>query len=133
MSSQRRTYGNPNLPTVKFYFYASSSRIKATTEEFKKNSKILIEMKKDLEYIFKKIRVLKTKLEQKYPEAFELALKSQATAENLDEEDEFEDKKTESKSDEKSTIDYVQMDQIKQDENQFQSRSNQENDSSDTS
>lgn len=120
--------------------HLSQSRIKIATEEFKKNSKLLIDMKKDLEYIFKKIRVMKTKLEQKYPEAFEEARRIQSTS-KLEEEDEFEERKSENKSDEaeKSNIDYVKMEQSDQNhqiqtlQGQFQNQNSLENDSSDTS
>ncbi|XP_055609725.1 kxDL motif-containing protein CG10681 [Uranotaenia lowii] len=48
----------------------SQSRLKIASEDFKKHTKLLNEMKKDLDYIFKKIRNIKTKLGNQYPQAF---------------------------------------------------------------
>ncbi|XP_012285591.1 kxDL motif-containing protein CG10681 [Orussus abietinus] len=48
----------------------SVSRLKTASSEFKKHTVLLTEMKKDLDYIFKKIRVIKNKLNQHYPYSF---------------------------------------------------------------
>lgn len=52
----------------------SASRLKTAGEDFKKHSKLLGEMKKDLDYIFKKIRIIKTKVSAQYPDAFAAAV-----------------------------------------------------------
>jgi hypothetical protein len=64
----------------------SQSRLKNVTEDYKKNCKLLLEMKKDLEYVFKKIRTIKGKLESKYPESFEQVSKQVPTHIEEDEE-----------------------------------------------
>lgn len=51
----------------------SQNRLKNIQEDNKKNCKLLLDMKRDLEYIFRKIRVIRGKLETKYPVAFEQA------------------------------------------------------------
>ncbi|KAG5681350.1 hypothetical protein PVAND_010794 [Polypedilum vanderplanki] len=79
----------------------SQSRLSNITEEYKKNSKLLIEMKKDLEYIFKKIRTIKSKMEAKYPEAFEQAKRQ--NMQNLEETDENDEE----------NINYEQLESIK--------------------
>lgn len=48
----------------------SASRLKMASDDFKKHSKLLGEMKKDLDYIFKKIRVVKAKVSVQYPEVY---------------------------------------------------------------
>ena len=48
----------------------SVNRLKTAGAEFKKHTALLIEMKKDLDYIFKKVRVIKNKLSQQYPQAY---------------------------------------------------------------
>lgn len=48
----------------------SANRMKMAAPEFKKNTKLILEMKKDFEYIFKKINTLKVKLQAQYPQAF---------------------------------------------------------------
>lgn len=48
----------------------SISRIKTAGSEFKKHTALLVDMKKDLDYIFKKIRIIKNKLNQQYPQSF---------------------------------------------------------------
>lgn len=48
----------------------SASRLKMATDDFKKHSKLLGEMKKDLDYVFKKIRTIKTKISVQYPEVY---------------------------------------------------------------
>lgn len=48
----------------------SVNRLKTAGTEFKKHTAQLVEVKKDLDYIFKKIRILKTKLSQQYPQAY---------------------------------------------------------------
>lgn len=63
----------------------------------------MIDMKKDLEYIFKKIRTIKGKLETKYPEAFEQVNKKVQTHV---EEDEVEETA--------GGIDYEQLESSKQ-------------------
>ncbi|XP_058829975.1 kxDL motif-containing protein CG10681 [Topomyia yanbarensis] len=67
----------------------SQSRLKIASEDFKKHTKLLHDMKKDLDYIFKKIRNIKTKLGTQYPTAF-----AEAVAKNkpisFDEEDEID-------------------------------------------
>lgn len=68
----------------------SQSRLKNVTEDYKKHSKLLIDMKKDLHYIFNKIRNIKSKLENKYSEAFSEQAKRENT-QNLDELDEEKD------------------------------------------
>lgn len=52
----------------------SASRLKTAGEDFKKHIKLLNEMKKDLDYIFRKIRNIKTKISQQYPSAYAEAL-----------------------------------------------------------
>lgn len=52
----------------------SVNRLKSAGSEFKKHTQLLLDMKKDLDNIFKRIRVLKTKLSLQYPQAFEAAL-----------------------------------------------------------
>lgn len=51
----------------------SSSRLKNSQEDFKKMTKLLLEMKKDLDYVFRKVRTIKTKLATQHPKAFEEA------------------------------------------------------------
>ncbi|XP_058463871.1 kxDL motif-containing protein CG10681 [Malaya genurostris] len=67
----------------------SQSRLKIANEDFKKHTKLLHDMKKDLDYIFKKIRSIKSKLGTQYPLAF-----AEAEAKNkpvsFDEEDEID-------------------------------------------
>lgn len=48
----------------------SAGRLKVAGEEFKRHTKLLNEMKKDLDYIFKKIRTIRTKISHQYPDAF---------------------------------------------------------------
>ncbi|XP_017135383.1 kxDL motif-containing protein CG10681 isoform X2 [Drosophila miranda] len=45
----------------------SQSRLKNANDDFKRHVKCLNEMKKDLDHIFRKIRVIKQKLQQQYP------------------------------------------------------------------
>lgn len=45
----------------------SQSRLKNASEDFKRHVKLLSEMKKDLDYIFRKVRIIKQKLQQQYP------------------------------------------------------------------
>ncbi|XP_026728565.1 kxDL motif-containing protein CG10681 [Trichoplusia ni] len=52
----------------------SASRLRAASTEFKKHTQLLLEMRKDLEFIFKKIRAIKTKLSTQYPEAYKTAV-----------------------------------------------------------
>ncbi|KAJ8968192.1 hypothetical protein NQ317_006794 [Molorchus minor] len=54
----------------------SASRLKSVAPEFKKHMQLLLETKKDLDYVFKKIRAIKSKLSTKYPEAFSEAVRS---------------------------------------------------------
>ena len=48
----------------------SINRFKTAGNEFKKHTTLLVEMKRDLDYIFKRIRIVKNKLSQQYPQAF---------------------------------------------------------------
>ncbi|XP_055371963.1 kxDL motif-containing protein CG10681 isoform X2 [Condylostylus longicornis] len=52
----------------------SVNRLKVASEDFKKHVKLLNDMKKDLDYIFRKIRNIRTKISQQYPEAYAEAL-----------------------------------------------------------
>ncbi|XP_046739025.1 kxDL motif-containing protein CG10681 [Diprion similis] len=54
----------------------SVNRLKTAGVEFKKHTALLAEMKRDLDHIFKRIRVVKTKLSQQYPQAFNEAVRS---------------------------------------------------------
>lgn len=63
----------------------SASRLKTVGPEFKKHTQLLLEMKKDLDYIFKKIRTIKGKLSTQYPEEFAEALRN-SVAEECEEE-----------------------------------------------
>jgi hypothetical protein len=79
----------------------SQNRLKNVTEDYKKHCKLLIDMKKDLEYIYKKIRTIKGKLEVKYPQSFEQVSQRQA----IDEED--------NEREAEENIDYEQLESIK--------------------
>ncbi|KYN43714.1 hypothetical protein ALC56_01976 [Trachymyrmex septentrionalis] len=54
----------------------SVNRLKTAGTEFKKHTALLVEMKRDLDYIFKRIRLIKNKLSQQYPQAFNEAVRS---------------------------------------------------------
>ena len=48
----------------------SASRFSLAQKELKKHTTLLNEMKKDLDNVFKRIRVIKTKLANQYPASF---------------------------------------------------------------
>lgn len=48
----------------------SATRFALAQKEFKKHTALLVDMKKDLDNIFKRIRTIKTKLSNQYPAAF---------------------------------------------------------------
>lgn len=79
----------------------SANRLKSIGPEFKKHTHLLVEMKKDLDYIFKKIRVIKTKLSTQYPNAFEEALRS-SLAEECEEDDDLNDSTSKKKDNRRS-------------------------------
>lgn len=54
----------------------SASRLKTVSLEFKKHIQLLLETKKDLDYIYKKIRIIKVKLSSQYPDAFAEAVRN---------------------------------------------------------
>ena len=58
----------------------SANRLKTAGEDFKKHTKLLNDMKKDLDYIFKKIRIIKSKISQQYPEAYAVAAPAKSTS-----------------------------------------------------
>ncbi|XP_038073719.1 kxDL motif-containing protein 1-like [Patiria miniata] len=62
----------------------SASRYEKTVEQFKEHTQVLMEMKRDLDIVFRKIRVLKDRLSSDYPASFEAA--SQNLTETSDEE-----------------------------------------------
>ncbi|XP_059613714.1 kxDL motif-containing protein CG10681 [Phlebotomus argentipes] len=67
----------------------SASRLKKANEDFKEHTKLLHEMKKDLDYIFKKIRTIRGKLTAQYPQAFaELEPQRSSFAEEAEDETE---------------------------------------------
>lgn len=72
------------------------NRFKTVAPEFKKHIQLLTEMKKDLEYIFKKVRTIKTKLAAQYPDAMAEAVRS-SFAEECEEEQDNSKKNTENR------------------------------------
>ncbi|GAB6032386.1 hypothetical protein CHUAL_011025 [Chamberlinius hualienensis] len=61
----------------------STVRCHLASQEFKRHTHLLLEMKKDLDSIFKRIRVLKTKLSEQYSDSFQAVAHDVST---LDEE-----------------------------------------------
>lgn len=98
----------------------SASRLKSAGEDFKKHIKLLNEMKKDLDYVFRKIRNIKAKISQQYPNAYAEALpKRNSFAEEAEDDDEAsvvenivtKEKKILKSEEDKTTVEYVQMDE----------------------
>ncbi|XP_045103838.1 kxDL motif-containing protein CG10681-like [Portunus trituberculatus] len=65
----------------------SATRFALAQKEFKKHTALLVDMKKDLDNIFKRIRTIKTKLSNQYPAAFAVA-QEEAYKEEEEEEEE---------------------------------------------
>ncbi|XP_023246952.1 kxDL motif-containing protein CG10681 isoform X2 [Copidosoma floridanum] len=74
----------------------SINRLKTSGAEIKKHTALLTDMKKDLDFIFKKIRVLKTKLSQQHPQAYNEAVRSSLAEEVIVDEVEQRPKSAES-------------------------------------
>ncbi|CAH0551904.1 unnamed protein product [Brassicogethes aeneus] len=88
----------------------SASRLKSVAPEFKKHIHLLLDVKKDLDYIFKKIRVMKTKLSTQYPEAFAEAVRS-SFAEECEEEEEISEKQKKDKMEENRRSLHIKSDE----------------------
>nr|KAF6480569.1 KxDL motif containing 1 [Molossus molossus] len=58
----------------------SSTRLQQMSERFLHHTRTLMEMKRDLDSIFRRIRTLKGKLARQYPEAFNHPLSGQETS-----------------------------------------------------
>ncbi|KAL0271644.1 UNVERIFIED_CONTAM: hypothetical protein PYX00_008671 [Menopon gallinae] len=65
----------------------SSNRFKLASTEFKKHMTLLLGMKKDLNYIFKKVRIIKERLATSYPTAYNEACKEHSKINEDDEEE----------------------------------------------
>lgn len=79
--------------------HLSASRLRAASTEFRKHTQLLMDMKKDLEFIFKKIRAIKTKLSTQYPEAYKVAVAAAASTQRpIDDEEDFKPPETQTAS-----------------------------------
>lgn len=84
----------------------SESRIKSTEEDFKKHIKMIGDMKKDLDYIFRKIRSIKTKLHAQYPIASQQV---QVHEDDNEDEEESGGGSSSGQKKEESQVEYEQM------------------------
>ncbi|XP_069676737.1 kxDL motif-containing protein CG10681 [Periplaneta americana] len=66
----------------------SVNRLKSAGTEFKKHTQLLLEMKKDLDNIFKRIRIIKAKLASHYPQAYSAVTEKSLKVEEDEEEEE---------------------------------------------
>ncbi|KAH8301187.1 hypothetical protein KR018_006714 [Drosophila ironensis] len=99
----------------------SQSRLKSASEDFKRHVKCLSEMKKDLDYIFRKVRVIKQKLQHQYPAiCAEVQPQRSSLAEEAEDETEANTRKLAESSKvstapgakkSAATIEYVQMEE----------------------
>ncbi|KAK3099028.1 hypothetical protein FSP39_025422 [Pinctada imbricata] len=78
----------------------SLARYEATSKEFKQHTQVLYDMKKDLDNVFRRIRLLKQRLGSMYPEAFAAC---SDVYNILDEEEEDKDNAGELKESDKSS------------------------------
>ncbi|KAH9505092.1 KxDL motif-containing protein 1 [Bulinus truncatus] len=69
----------------------SLSRYEATLKHFHKHTVLLSDMKKDLDTVFKRIRLLKQRLEKMYPEAFSACSTEYNVVSDEDEQDSDDD------------------------------------------
>lgn len=65
----------------------SATRVEKAQMDFKKHTQVVVEMKKDLENIFKRIRAIKSKVASQHPEAFSTI---QGREEEGEEDDEYD-------------------------------------------
>ncbi|CAD7002300.1 unnamed protein product [Ceratitis capitata] len=108
----------------------SQGRLKNANDDFKKHVKLLTEMKKDLDYIFRKVRSIKQKLSQQYPLAYAeaqpqrsslaeeaedeteaAAFQEQQKAENSVNASDISSKKNTDSLKKSTTVEYVQMEE----------------------
>ncbi|XP_037720339.1 kxDL motif-containing protein CG10681 [Drosophila subpulchrella] len=105
----------------------SQSRLKSASEDFKRHVKCLNDMKKDLDYIFRKIRVIKQKLQLQFPAIYaEVQPQRSSLAEEAEDDTEAQAKKateapapsagkpvqpTAATKKSAATIEYVQMEE----------------------
>ncbi|XP_016959211.1 kxDL motif-containing protein CG10681 [Drosophila biarmipes] len=105
----------------------SQSRLKSASEDFKRHVKCLNDMKKDLDYIFRKIRVIKQKLQLQFPAIYaEVQPQRSSLAEEAEDDTEVQAKKatdtaapstgkpvppTAQSKKSAATIEYVQMEE----------------------
>ncbi|CAG5116563.1 unnamed protein product [Candidula unifasciata] len=69
----------------------SANRFEVTVKDFQKHTQLLFDMKKDLDTVFKRIRVLKQRLEKNYPEAFAACSSIYTQASDSDEDGDDDD------------------------------------------
>ncbi|XP_021368610.1 kxDL motif-containing protein 1-like [Mizuhopecten yessoensis] len=81
----------------------SSTRFDATSQSFRNHTLLLYDMKKDLDVVFRRIRILKQRLGKLYPDAFSACSDVYNVLE--DEEEEFEGQNSENSKDEKDEND----------------------------
>jgi len=64
----------------------STIRFHMASQEFKRHTQLLLEMKKDLDIVFRRVRNLKAKLSSQYPQAFQACSTVHHVLEEKDEE-----------------------------------------------
>lgn len=107
----------------------SNGRLKAANDDLKAYTKVINDMKKDLDYIFRKMRSIKTKVNTQYPAAskvVEQKLKVHTLCEEAEESEQSEpqlknddeqkhnrtsSKKSRTSSKDESSVGYVKMEQ----------------------
>ena len=67
----------------------SAVRLEKANNDFKKHTQNVLEMKKDLDYIFKRLRIIKQKLSKQMPEAYS-AVVGEGSGKPKEEDDEYD-------------------------------------------
>merc|ERR1719483_801646 len=68
----------------------SATRLERANNDFKKHTNNVVEMKKDLDSIFKRIRAIKMKLAKQMPTSYNAATQGQVVREGKEEDDEYD-------------------------------------------
>merc|ERR1739842_223323 len=67
----------------------SAVRLEKANNDFKKHTQNVVEMKRDLDYIFKKLKIVKQKLNKQMPEAYSAVMGKEAEKQK-EEDDEYD-------------------------------------------